>query len=362
MVIMIFMPEIFFGGAERQMRMLAEGLSEKNNQVIIVSEHSLKEEYSQDELAYKRNHKEIDFVDLKHLWMRKGRIKQIVSFFKMRSICKMLIKKYKPSIAIVYSSISIKSIPQIVKKKVKVIYCERNSADDRFLRLNMPFIKHATRITANSLYAVKQFKKVGLNSEWIPNGIKKVEKFEYSKKNTLNIFVPARIAPVKNQMIVIEAVSKIDNFNGNIVFAGKIEDDSYYEKLKEKTIEYGVSNKVNFCNYIDDVKEAYKDCDVVILPSFSEGLPNVVLESYMYGRYCIISDIQMNRDCAAPSQRFFSPNNATKLAEEILLFFNDNYNNIIKIIDENYAYVCDKYSEKNLVDNYAALIKSTIEE
>ena len=90
----------------------------------------------------------------------------------------------------------------------------------------------------------------------------------------------------------------------------------------------------------------------MILPSFLEGTSNVILESYMYGRICIISDIPMNRDAANENQLFFDPKNAQELSEKIVLALNEDPIAKERTIADNYLFVSTHYDMDNMVRTY----------
>jgi len=51
-------------------------------------------------------------------------------------------------------------------------------------------------------------------------------------------------------------------------------------KLKNMVNGLGLNGKVEFCGFIDDVKPVFRKSDFLILPSRSEGMPNVILEAW----------------------------------------------------------------------------------
>ena len=54
--------------------------------------------------------------------------------------------------------------------------------------------------------------------------------------------------------------------------------------------ERGVERSVRFLGYVEDMRSFYAACDVMTLPSRSEGLPNMVLESMSMERPLVVSD------------------------------------------------------------------------
>ena len=52
----------------------------------------------------------------------------------------------------------------------------------------------------------------------------------------------------------------------------------------------GVDHAVKFLGYVADMRAFYASCDIVVLPSRSEGCPNVVLESMAMRRALVVSN------------------------------------------------------------------------
>lgn len=52
------------------------------------------------------------------------------------------------------------------------------------------------------------------------------------------------------------------------------------EKLKEMVNERQLSDKIEFCGFVDDIKPIMREMDFLIMPSRSEGMPVVILEAW----------------------------------------------------------------------------------
>lgn len=61
-----------------------------------------------------------------------------------------------------------------------------------------------------------------------------------------------------------------------------------YEALARSA---GVADRVRFLGYVGDMPSFYAACDVVVLASYSEGCPNMVLEAMAMRRTLVVSDI-----------------------------------------------------------------------
>ena len=114
---------------------------------------------------------------------------------------------------------------------------------------------------------------------------KKINKIGGGKKiNLLNI---ARLTDQKNQIIILKALSELDKLNYNLMIIGN---GSKKNELEEYISSYNLRNKVKIITNITDPKRFLKRCDVFILSSKFEGLPNVLIEAQMMKKFIISSN------------------------------------------------------------------------
>jgi glycosyltransferase involved in cell wall biosynthesis len=99
----------------------------------------------------------------------------------------------------------------------------------------------------------------------------------------------ARIAPEKCPEDFIEMAARLAPRHPGVVFlmAGEGIRRARCEELIRAR---GVGHVVRVLGYLEDVRSFYAACDVVTLPSRSEGLPNMVLESMSMARPLVVSD------------------------------------------------------------------------
>ena len=66
-----------------------------------------------------------------------------------------------------------------------------------------------------------------------------------------------------------------------LAFAGRIENQAFVEKLLRVVSDEGLQERVLFAGELlpEELRDWYAASDVVILPSYSEGLPRVLLEA-----------------------------------------------------------------------------------
>jgi glycosyltransferase involved in cell wall biosynthesis len=97
------------------------------------------------------------------------------------------------------------------------------------------------------------------------------------------IFLPSRITPEKGHLDAIRAIDLLnqEGIDTKLVFAGICHEQNYMQKLHEYIEKSNLKNKVIFAGQlnIEDLRDYYAASDIVILPSYSEGLGRVLLEA-----------------------------------------------------------------------------------
>jgi len=119
---------------------------------------------------------------------------------------------------------------------------------------------------------------------------------EPTQKLTQNIHIPLRFITTsqlnadKGHKDVLLAAAKLKehnfDFEYHIVGTGRIESD-----LKLFASQIDVCDKVVWHGFQKDVRATLKKCDIFLLPSYREGLPNSLLEAMAEGLACIARDV-----------------------------------------------------------------------
>lgn len=100
------------------------------------------------------------------------------------------------------------------------------------------------------------------------------------------LLLVGRLAAVKGQRQLIEALARLRRTDAVVLLAGKdIErGGAYCRELEFRAAELGVDDRVVFLGYRNDVPALLAAADVLVLPSQVEGLPLVVLEAMAAAR------------------------------------------------------------------------------
>jgi glycosyltransferase involved in cell wall biosynthesis len=120
----------------------------------------------------------------------------------------------------------------------------------------------------------------------IVNGVDS-EKFKPSIKH--NSHAPmvgcfARVVPIKDQLTLIQASKRIlEKHDADFIFAGEIQDAEYYHECQTLVEQLGLGNNIKFIGHSDNMQDWYRQADIFVLSSKSEGVPLALLEAMSCG-------------------------------------------------------------------------------
>ena len=154
------------------------------------------------------------------------------------------------------------------------------------------FCTHVSRIALESYLKKSYFDKK--KSSYLPNPVPRSALTPPVQPSSSDIefkfFCIGRLVTLKNYDIVIKAAHLMSkgqsNFSITIIGYGPDE-----LKLKRLARDLGISGKVSFLGFREDVNELIINMDCLIIMSSYEGLPTVLLESLQHGKMFITTDV-----------------------------------------------------------------------
>ena len=186
---------------------------------------------------------------------------------------------------------------------------------------------------------------------WID--IKNFEIFE--KKGTVNLGFLGRLNVNKGIEDLINAINsdQLKSLDFKLLIGGGGTKE-YLKKLRNM-IEQENNEKVNFLGYIEDREEFFRNIDIFVFPSFSEGLGLVLLEAMSFSKICITRNISpMTNYIDEKSGYLFD--DVDGLSDSIALAIQDLENNIESI--QKKLFNIEKKLEKSSMENiFPELIK-----
>lgn len=109
-------------------------------------------------------------------------------------------------------------------------------------------------------------------------------------QNRLLIVTAGRLSPEKGHRFLVSAIAHVQNHNEsvNYVFCGE---GACLEDLKKQAQNLGLADRCYFVGFRRDLSRVFAAMDCLVLPSLTEGLPNVVLESFAEAKPVIASNV-----------------------------------------------------------------------
>ena len=165
----------------------------------------------------------------------------------------------------------------------------------------VPIWKDAAATTAVSSFVAKLAQKAyGILPQVILNGM------EIPPPPTLEAHEPTRLLMVgrmsvqKNPLLTIQALALLKDLNWRCMMIG---DGPLLAEVKTEADRLGISDKIDFMGWAsaNEVSEAMKGSDILLIPSLSEGLPMVAVEALAHGLALVGSRIGGLADVAHES-------------------------------------------------------------
>lgn len=151
------------------------------------------------------------------------------------------------------------------------------------------------------------FPELKNKSVYIPNGID-LSKFKPSniKKSSTKFYIvsQSRLSQEKNLELLIKAVSYLPRQNIILMIIGTGPLKYQLEQIAQK---HGVNLKILEKVPNDEMPDKYRQSDIYVHPSLTEGSPKSLIEAAACGCCILASDIPQNREILNDSAIYFNP-------------------------------------------------------
>ncbi len=192
-------------------------------------------------------------------------------------------------------------------------------------------------VIAITKWELPYLKAIGLKENkisYIPNGIpeeffeQKAEKNKKTKEKETKIIFLGRISPIKSLETIIKAFHLIKNKSITLEIVGPAE-PAYLEYLKSLISKLNLQKQITFSPAIYDLKEKIEkidSCDIFILPSITEGMPQSLIETMARGKIVIASNNLASKDIIKDNKNgfLFKVKDESDLADKINKILNTN--------------------------------------
>jgi glycosyltransferase involved in cell wall biosynthesis len=289
--IVIFFPNFARGGIEKVSLLLTSYLLNQKIQIIFISFEKLNSNFINNNKLFKN----INILYVKNVFLK--------FLFSMISLTKVLLNSDKKNTVVLSFQNSI--IAVVVSKIMGFKVAIRNSAPIDYYKVRSYYsgsiiliikvliYKFADLIISNSINTAKKIKLFPFLRKKviiISNPMQFENKNNNFKKKRKNIILyVGRLSYEKGVDKLIDGfelfLKKKPLFKLLIIGSG-IEKNKLLKKVKEKKL----LKKIIFKNWIFNLEKYYLTSKILVLPSYFEGLSNVIIESLNYKLPCVATD------------------------------------------------------------------------
>ncbi len=103
-----------------------------------------------------------------------------------------------------------------------------------------------------------------------------------------NLYLPEKVLGVETLLEALSLIKNIELPSYQLYIVGE---GFEKERLKQKSIDLGISHAVTFLGHRYDVEQILQSCDIFIIPSLNEGSPNSLLEALSCGLCCVATSV-----------------------------------------------------------------------
>jgi glycosyltransferase involved in cell wall biosynthesis len=137
--------------------------------------------------------------------------------------------------------------------------------------------------------------------------------------NDFLIGIIGRLSPEKGGMVFLDALQRVIQTipTTKAAFVGEGQE---IERLQTTVYSSDLQDRVTFAGYQSDISAVYSALDLVVIPSYSEGLPNVLLEAFLHHKAVVATAVGGIPDVMQSelSKWLVPPGNAAALADAII--------------------------------------------
>lgn len=159
------------------------------------------------------------------------------------------------------------------------------------------FFVQSENIKSDSiLYTKKETNTFILNNIIDFSNLNLSESFVF-EKGYLNVVLPATVIPekgIREAVLAINSLLKRHKVRLYVIgntFENKVNTRNFYQEMKSYVEENNLQNFVFFLGFRDDILNLISKADLLLLPSYSEGMPRVVMEALYLETFVVATSV-----------------------------------------------------------------------
>lgn len=223
--------------------------------------------------------------------------------------------------------------------------------------------KKASYIVANSKslqeLAQKTANRFNKNVVYIPNGVDTAIFIPSTEKTSIRILFVGRLVEQKGVTYLLHALHELKSegtFITHKVQCDIVGDGPLRASLEQEARDLGVDSDTIFHGWItrDQLPQLYKRAYIMVLPSFEEGMPNVLLEALAAGLPIVATDIGGTNELVANQKNGFLYKDHADLAPLLRRIILDQ--NLAQAMSNASLEISKKFDWDFVAEGYMSLI------
>ena len=312
-----------------------------------------------------------ELIDIK----MKGRGTNIIEELEILKQYNKIVKRFRPDIILTFS-IKPNIYASIIAKKYKIPYLnsvtgvgkvfQSNSVLNNIIKILYRFALNKTsmvffeNIENKEKFIENKIINENVNVKLIPGSGVNLDKYSYSpiKKNNsgeIKLLFIGRVMKEKGIEELIEASKIISKKNPKIkcYVIGDLVEDYKYEIMKSPIIYLGLQ---------EDVRKYIIDSDIIVHPSYHEGMSNVLLEAAAIGRPLLASNIHGCKEIVINNYNgfLFESKSVESLTESIEKIISINYEDRLEMGKKSRKHVEKNFDKKIVIKEYLDAVRKYI--
>ncbi len=142
---------------------------------------------------------------------------------------------------------------------------------------------------------------------------------EHSREGPPVVTGVMRIDPVKDIETLLRAAALVQAEVPGVKFIiyGGVTVPAYFDRCLALRARLGLERTFIFAGHVENVPEAYRSGDIVVLSSISEGFPYSIVEAMMAGKAVVATDVGGIREALGPAGIVVPPQDVEQMARAI---------------------------------------------
>lgn len=238
---------------------------------------------------------------------------------------------------------------QIKDKKATIMRFLTAHRMDKIILLTNESMKYY-----NKKFLVRR-EKTQVIYNYIENDLLRIAQNTKYKGNSKIIISVGRFGVEKGYDMAVEVARKVFEQRKDLIWK-LYGDGETFNEIRKKIEEYHIEENMILMGETIDIRKAYSEAEIFVLPSYREGLPLVLLEAMAYHIPMISFDIITGpREIIEDEKNGYliEPYDIDKMADRIIEIMNDE--NKRKEMSKNNQYYIAKFSEKKIVTEWINL-------